>query len=137
MDKVYLFIHILAAILTFGVLSVATSMFPRLVRDGVDRTAQTMARITRIYGYAAFIVPLMGFMIPFVGSGGGLKMWHWEALIMTMVALAVLLFWVIPNQQKALETPANERKGLFGRLHASSGVFNIVWLFVLVRMVWH
>ncbi|GAA1353726.1 hypothetical protein [Falsarthrobacter nasiphocae] len=137
MEKVYLFIHILAAILTFGPLAVSTSMFPRLARDASDKAASTMARISRFYGFAALLVPVMGLMIPFVGGGPGLKMWHIESLVMTLVALGILLFWVVPMQRKTLVTPANERKSLFGKLHMSAGIFNIVWLFVLVRMVWH
>ena len=136
MNKVYLFAHILLAILTFGPLTVATSMFPRLVKDGVDKTASTMARITRIYGFIAFGVPLLGLMIPMLGSGE-IKMWHIESLVMTVIALIVLLFWVVPLQKKALVTPANERKRQIGKLHMSAGVFNLVWLVVLVRMVWH
>lgn len=136
MEKVYLFAHILLAILTFGPLAVATSMFPRLAKDGVDKAASTMARITRLYGFIAFGVPLIGFMIPMLGTDG-LKMWHIESLVMTAIALVILLFWVVPLQQKALVTPANERKSQIGKLHMSSGVFNLVWLIVLVRMVWH
>lgn len=137
MEKVYVFIHILAAILTLGPLAVSTSMFPRLARDGADAAARSMHRISRYYGYAGLIVPVVGLLIPLLDGGGGIKMWHIESLVLTAVAFAVLLFWVVPLQRTVLNAPANERKPFFGRLHMAAGVFNLVWIIVLVRMVWH
>ncbi len=134
-DTFFVFAHVLAAILSFGPLAVCTSMFPRLARDGADGAAASMVRITRVYGMVSVLVPLFGFSAAL--AGGNFNRWIWESLVLVAVAIVVLLFWVLPLQQRTLEVPLQERKRQFGKLHASAGVFNLLWILVLIRMFWH
>jgi heme exporter protein D len=134
-DTFFVFAHVLVAIMTFGPVSVASSMFPRLARDGADAAAGTMARITKNYGLVSILVPLLGFSAAL--AAGNFNRWIWESLLLIAVSIVVLIFWVVPLQARTLALELQERKRQFGRLQASAGVFNLMWLLVLIRMFWH
>ncbi|MBT0768720.1 hypothetical protein KIH74_07270 [Kineosporia sp. J2-2] len=142
MNDVYLFIHVATAILFIGAVAVATSLFPRyatgddaagFVGSGGHPAAVAMHRITRLYGLLAVISPVAGLILAIRWHALG-HTWVWLSLVLVVIAWALLLLAIIPQQEKLLrEVPADPAKAR-GRAAAFAGVFNLLWFVVLVLM---
>ncbi|WP_350276275.1 hypothetical protein [Kribbella sp. HUAS MG21] len=146
MNKFFLTVHILAAILCVGPVTVAASMFPPLARrmlaaetpqpGGLD----VLHRITRVYAWASLAVPVFGFAV-----AGGMQVmdeaWLIVSIVLTLAAALVLAFLVVPAQSAVLAVAggtAEARGGLLSKaklLSMTSGIFGLLWLIVLVLMV--
>jgi hypothetical protein len=146
MNKTFLTLHILAAILTVGPVTVAASMFPPLARRMLTTEApepgglQVLHRITRVYAWASIAVPLFGFAI--AGSMHVMgETWIIVSIALTFVAAVVLAFLVVPAQSAVLagaDAAPEVRSGLVSKaklLSMTSGIFGLLWLVVLVLMV--
>jgi hypothetical protein len=146
MNKTFLTLHILAAILTVGPVTVAASMFPPLARRMLTAEApepgglQVLHRITRVYAWASIAVPLFGFAI--AGSMHVMgETWIIVSIALTFVAAVVLAFLVVPAQSAVLagaDAAPEVRSGLVSKaklLSMTSGIFGLLWLVVLVLMV--
>ncbi|WP_432145216.1 hypothetical protein [Streptomyces sp. bgisy084] len=111
MTKLLLSLHVLAAILAIGPITVAASMFPRYAKppaldaegphDHDTRTAAFLHRICRGYTIVAIAVPVFG-----LATGAALGVltdaWLLASIALTGIAAAVLLVSILPGQQQLL-----------------------------------
>lgn len=117
MPGVLLSVHVLAAIVLIGPMTVAASLFPRYARaaarampgeDGHDQTvgpvavATAMHRITRGYAVPALVVPVFG--IATAARMGVLgQAWLAVSRFLTAGAALLLVARVVPGQRRVLE----------------------------------
>ncbi|MEW1904475.1 hypothetical protein [Streptomyces sp. NPDC086147] len=151
MNKLFLSLHVLAAIITVGPVTVAASMFPATLRralgtvdagDAGDAraTLRTLHRICRVYAGVGVAVPLFGFV---TASGLGVlgDAWLIISILLTALAACVLALLILPGQDRALAeltglpaapVPNSPRPVRFAML---TGVFNLLWATVTVLMI--
>ncbi|EFL36866.1 integral membrane protein [Streptomyces viridochromogenes DSM 40736] len=148
MTKFLLSLHVLAAIVAIGPVTVAASMFPPAARraapaggDDPDPsavgTAALLHRICRVYAAVGLSVPLLGFAtgaaMGVLGSG-----WLVTSIALTAAAAGVLVAFVLPRQEELLgqlkgEQAVDHRDTV--RLAMFTGVFNLLWATVTVLMI--
>lgn len=160
MTKFFLTLHVLAAILAVGPVTVAASMFPPALRraqaDPQDASAvaqlRLLQRICSVYAFVGVAVPVTGFAT--AGSLGVLgSAWLIASIVLTMAAAVVLIVLVLPRQEAALEAVTGEgADGVRGELADGAGsvavqartgaqlamytgVFNLLWATVTVLMI--
>jgi hypothetical protein len=132
--KVLLSLHVLAAILAVGPVAVAASMFPPAVRRGDAHQLRVLHRICRVYAGIGIAVPVFGFATAsFMGVLG--DVWLLVSIALTAVAAAVLVFRVLPAQEKLLEPEGTVLTRVGTRLAMSTGIFNLLWATVTVLMI--
>ncbi|MFF4778025.1 hypothetical protein [Microtetraspora fusca] len=149
MTKLFLSVHVLAAILAVGPVAVAASMFPPALRRAqADRddvaalaTLRTLHRICRVYAAIGVVVPVFGFAtassLHVLGDA-----WLITSIVLTAAAAAVLALLVLPSQQAALDGVSAPATGdvavgrrVGSRLAMCTGVFNLLWAVVTVLMI--
>ncbi len=150
MTKFLLAVHVLAAIITIGPVTVAASMFPAAARRalaapggaGALPEVRTLHRICRVYAVIAVVVPVFG-----LATARSLRVltspWLLTSIALTAAAAAVLAALVLPRQAAALAglhgdpdaraTSAVQRA--IGQLGMYTGVFNLLWATVTVLMI--
>ena len=146
MTKLLLSLHVLAAVLAIGPVTVAASMFPKALRRAHsapdDREAfaalRTLHRICRVYAGIGIAVPVFGFAtassLGVLGSG-----WLITSIVLTTAAAAILGLLILPAQDNALT--AAQALGRSPALHPAArlamltGVFNLLWATVTVLMI--
>ncbi len=142
MEPLLLSVHVVAGILFVGPVAVAASLFPRYAPVG-DRTsgdagvrsgdvARLLHRITRAYGTLALVVPGVGLVLAAV-QGRTTEVWVVVAMVLTAVAGGLLAFRIAPGQADALRTPDDGAR--LRRLGMMAGIFNLLWLVVVVLMI--
>lgn len=113
MTKFLLSLHVLAAIIAVGPITVAASMFPPSARKALAEPEDERAvsalrllhRICRVYGGVGVAVPVFGFATAM--SMGVLKdAWLIVSMLLTALAAMVLLALVLPRQEEILEDVA-------------------------------
>jgi len=146
MNKFLLTVHILAAILCVGPVTVAASMFPPIARRMLAAETPSadalgvLHRISRIYAWAALAVPVFGLAVA-GGTGVMDEAWLIVSIVLTVAAAAVLGFLVLPAQSQVLaaaDASVEVRQALVPKAKALSmttGIFGVMWLVVLVLMV--
>lgn len=143
MEALLLSLHVVAGILFVGPVAVAVSLFPRFapVTDGAPerrpgernpRVAALLHRISRGYGLVAVIVPVVGITLALVQQRMG-EIWITIAMVLTAIAGALLALQIVPRQREALRDP--DAGGQLRRLGMLAGVFNLLWLVVVVLMI--
>ena len=134
MTKVLLSLHVLAAIIAVGPVTVAASMFPAAVRTGRTDHLPLLHRICRVYAAVGIAVPLFGFA---TASALGVlgDAWLLTSIALTAAAAAVLVFQVLPAQKRLLATPEDGAVRTRTRLAMQTGVFNLLWATVTVLMI--
>ncbi|MFD5569716.1 hypothetical protein [Streptomyces cadmiisoli] len=159
MTKLLLSVHVLAAIVAIGPITVAASMFPRFVKpqtgedqSGEERTPATAALLHRICrGYT-----VVGVAVPVFGLATGAQMgvlgdaWLIVSIVLTAIAAALLLAAILPGQERLLAQPAGVTAGTgtavdtataeatrsaAARLAMVTGIFNLLWAVVVVLMI--
>ncbi len=150
MTKFLLTVHVLAAIITIGPVTVAASMFPPATRralaapdDAAARaTVLTLHRICQVYSVVAVAVPVFGLAtansLHVLGSP-----WLLTSIALTVAAAAVLAALVLPRQSGLLATLDGTEGGpdaaavrqAARRLGMYTGVFNLLWATVTVLMI--
>ncbi|MHB9756666.1 hypothetical protein ACYBSK_20040 [Streptomyces sp. BYX5S] len=146
MSKFLLTLHVLAAVLTVGPVTVAASMFPRTLRAAAGSpgsaesltTLRTLHRICRVYAGVGIAVPLFGFAT--ASSMGVLgNAWLIASIVLTVAAAAVLVVLVLPGQETALDAVAQPEGATPHRdpaqLAMVTGMFNLLWATVTVLMI--
>jgi hypothetical protein len=146
MTKLLLSLHVLAAVMAIGPVTVAASMFPKALRrthsDPGDRealaTLRTLHRICRVYAGIGIAVPVFGFAtassLGVLGSG-----WLITSIVLTTAAAATLALLILPAQDSALA--AAQAPGSSSGIHSAArlamltGVFNLLWATVTVLMI--
>jgi hypothetical protein len=146
MTKLLLSLHVLAAVMAIGPVTVAASMFPKALRrthsDPGDRealaTLRTLHRICRVYAGIGIAVPVFGLAtassLGVLGSG-----WLITSIVLTTAAAATLALLILPAQDSALA--AAQAPGSSSGIHSAArlamltGVFNLLWATVTVLMI--
>lgn len=154
MITLFTVLHVAAAIIFIGPVVVATSMFPRAAADarvgGEEATgrASVLHRITKTYGMISAIVPLLGAaLLGFDWEVHKSNYWLHTAIVLSVIAWAILLFMVIPQQRKMLgslgalapaDADPSDVTGNFekskAKASAGAGIFNLLWVLVLILM---
>ncbi|RZT17335.1 putative integral membrane protein DUF2269 [Kribbella sp. VKM Ac-2569] len=146
MNKFLLSVHVLAAIIFVGPVTIAASMFPPIARRTLLAEAPDAAvlavlhRISKVYAIGGLAVPVFGLA---VAGGMGVLGDYWLiiSMILTLVAAALLAFVVIPTQSRVLAAAAagpDVRTALLPQAKALSmttGVFALLWAVVVVLMI--
>lgn len=148
MTKLFLILHIVAAIVAIGPVAVAASMFPPVARraltgpdEGDSRaTLGVLNRICKVYALVAIAVPMFGFAAAGVMKVTG-QTWVVVSIVLTVIAAAVLGALVLPRQTALLtadtgtatttETAVKQTK----QLAMFAGIFNLLWVAVTVIMI--
>ncbi|MFF3645879.1 hypothetical protein [Streptomyces sp. NPDC002564] len=152
MTKFLLSVHVLAAILAVGSITVAASMFPRYALRALgaagsgdaDRSpgiAALLHRICRAYAVAGLAVPVFGIATA-ARLGVLTDAWLIASLLLTTAAAALLALAVLPGQRRLLAladdgsgaAPPGARPAA-ARLAMLTGVFNLLWATVTVLMI--
>lgn len=143
MTAVLLSIHVLAAIVFVGPVTVATSMFPRYARaalagEGPAAPVTLLHRISRVYAVLAIAVPVFGLGTA-VAMGVLGDAWLIASLVLTAAAAALLGLRILPAQAEvvaALSTEDDPRAVVAARrLSMTSGVFALLWGVVVVLII--
>ncbi|MEL7991382.1 DUF2269 family protein [Streptomyces albidoflavus] len=140
MAKLFLSLHVLAAIVAIGPITVAASMFPRLARTApTPETPALLHKICRSYAYVGAAVPVLG-----IATGAALGVlsdaWLVVSIVLTGVAAGLLVAVILPGQGELLEdeegaVEGEERRAAGARLAMTTGVFNLLWAAVVVLMI--
>ncbi|MFF9915429.1 DUF2269 family protein [Streptomyces sp. NPDC013457] len=140
MTKLLLSIHVLAAILVVGPITVAASLFPRYARQ-TSSVAALLHRICRGYAVAGVAVPVFGIATA-IQLGVLTDVWLITSLVLTAIAAAVLILAILPGQRRMLdgaETAGgpgdSASRATAARLAMLTGVFNVLWAVVVVLMI--
>ncbi|GAB2452625.1 hypothetical protein [Streptomyces incanus] len=148
MAKFLLSLHVLAAVLAVGPVTVAASMFPpaarRVAPAGGDgpvaaavTTVEVLHRICGVYSRIGVAVPALGLATALamgvLGDG-----WLVTSIALTAAAAAVLIAFVLPRQDELIEQLAQHRsvdRRATVQLAMFTGVFNLLWATVTVLMI--
>ncbi|MCG5117805.1 DUF2269 family protein [Streptomyces albidoflavus] len=140
MAKLFLSLHVLAAIVAIGPITVAASMFPRLARTApTPETPALLHKICRSYAYVGAAVPVLG-----IATGAALGVlsdaWLVVSIVLTGMAAGLLVAVILPGQGELLEdeegaVEGEERRAAGARLAMTTGVFNLLWAAVVVLMI--
>lgn len=143
MNKFLLSVHVLAAIIAVGPVTVAASMFPPSARralaapddPGALETVRLLHRICRVYAGIGIAVPVFG--IATATSMGVLgDAWLIVSMALTVAAAIVLVVLVLPRQETLVEGAAGGAdRATTVRLAMFTGVFNLLWATVTVLMI--
>ena len=145
MNKVLLSLHVLAAIVFVGPVTVAVSLFPRYVREALEAGRATgvvalLHRISRAYAVLGLSVPVLGIALAArLGVLG--DAWLVVSLVLTLVAALLLALVILPGQIRLMAALAVPEPGavavrtVTARLGMVSGVFSLLWAVVVVLMV--
>jgi uncharacterized membrane protein len=159
--KFLLAVHVIAAIVAVGPVTVAASMFPPAARKALEAPDDTSAlatvrllhRICQVYAVAGVAVPVFGFA---TASDMGVlgDTWLIVSIVLTALAAVVLAALVLPRQSTILEgaeraeAQGDGQAGQEGalrvravdraatvRLAMFTGIFNLLWATVTVLMI--
>lgn len=140
MNKFLLAVHVLAAIVAVGPVTVAASMFPPAARRALAapddaRAAETVLllhRICKVYAVAGVVVPVFGFA---TASNMGVlgDTWLIVSIALTALAALVLAALVLPRQGALVEGGGTREATV--RLAMFTGLFNLLWAAVTVLMI--
>ena len=163
MTKLLLSVHVLAAIIAIGPVTVAASMFPAAARhvraESADQRGvavlRNLHRICRVYATLGVLVPVFG--LATASSLGVLgDTWLITSMALTAAAAAVLAFQILPRQTAILraaagagpaspnpapaEDPGSPDGAILNprwaaRLGMVTGIFNLLWAVVVVLMI--
>ncbi|MFE2517679.1 DUF2269 family protein [Streptomyces mirabilis] len=152
MAKFLLSIHVLAAILLIGPVTIAASLFPRFARqalaDGPEQqsakgSVRLLHRICRVYAVVGISVPAFGIGTAEVMGVMG-SAWLIASMALTAVAAVLLGLAVLGTQDDVVtqldepdQTPtaAEALIARLPRLSVITGLFALAWLIVVVLMI--
>ncbi|MET8135069.1 MULTISPECIES: DUF2269 family protein [unclassified Streptomyces] len=127
MTKFLLAVHVIAAIVAIGPVTVAASMFPPAARKmleapddaGALATTRLLHRICQVYAVAGVVVPVFGFA---TASDMGVlgDTWLIVSIALTALAAVVLAALVLPRQSAILEGAVQAGAARESTLHAGA-----------------
>ncbi|MEN3616078.1 hypothetical protein AAH979_42235 [Plantactinospora sp. ZYX-F-223] len=157
MGKFLLSVHVLAAIVFIGPVTVAVSLFPRYARTALTGRGTGDLAVTRSAAVAALlhrisrVYALLGLSVPVAGLAVAVELdvladgWLVVSIVLTAAAAALLGLVVLPAQRGAMvaldadgpDAESARARSLAGssRLAAAAGVFALLWAVVVVLMV--
>ncbi|WP_369236159.1 hypothetical protein AB5J56_27890 [Streptomyces sp. R21] len=140
MTKFLLAVHVIAAIVAVGPVTVASSLFPPSARKalaapgdvGAAETVRLLHRICRVYAAVGVVVPVFGFAT--ASSMGVLgDAWLVVSIALTALAALVLVALVLPRQSVFADGGGDPAATV--RLAMFTGIFNLLWATVTVLMI--
>ncbi|MEU3185772.1 hypothetical protein ABZ707_16440 [Streptomyces sp. NPDC006923] len=146
MTKFLLAVHVLAAVVAIGPVTVAASMFPAAVRGagaaadaaGARTSVGTLHRICRVYAVVGVAVPVFGLATAKEMGVLG-DTWLIVSMVLTAVAAVILAALILPRQGALLQAVGAAAEpvpaGATARLAMYTGLFNILWATVTVLMI--
>ena len=146
MTKFLLAVHVLAAIVAIGPVTVAASMFPPSARKALAEprdaeavsTLRLLHRICRVYATVGVVVPVFGFATASTMGVLG-DTWLIVSIVLTALAAVVLIALVLPRQSAIAESVWDDSGTVThratARLAMFTGVFNLLWATVTVLMI--
>ncbi|MCX5558016.1 hypothetical protein [Streptomyces sp. NBC_00038] len=161
MTKFLLAVHVIAAIVAIGPVTVAASMFPPTARKALAEpgdaqtlaTARLLHQICRVYATVGVVVPVFGFA---TASNMGVlgDTWLIVSIALTALAAVVLAALVLPGQTAIMEGIWDAGGGSVAggasvaggtevavipkataRLAMFTGIFNLLWATVTILMI--
>ncbi|WP_156232624.1 DUF2269 domain-containing protein [Corynebacterium occultum] len=154
MTTIFIFLHVLTAILFLGPVTVATSSFhvrALEAHEGNTRSgsvAKLLHRITNTYGMLSMLVPILGVAIMFTNTDYW-SMGNFHAAIgFSVVAWALLIFLIIPRQRQMVGVlglldpeevegrsfEVKDWKTAKSQLSMFGGIFALLWVIILLLM---
>ncbi|MGW1778549.1 hypothetical protein ACWCQQ_05320 [Streptomyces sp. NPDC002143] len=142
MTKFLLAVHVLAAIVAVGPVTVAASMFPPAARRALaapddvraSENVRLLHRICQVYAAVGIAVPVFGFAT--AGAMGVMgDPWLIVSIVLTVLAAGVLLVLVLPRQEVLVENGAAGTRETTVQLGMFTGVFNLLWATVTILMI--
>ncbi|MGW7254921.1 hypothetical protein [Streptomyces sp. NPDC054834] len=140
MNKFLLAVHVLAAIVAVGPVTVAASMFPPAARRALaapddlraGETVRLLHRICKVYAVFGVAVPVFGFA---TASNMGVlgSAWLIVSIALTALATLVLVALVLPGQSALVEGGGTREATV--RLAMFTGMFNLLWATVTILMI--
>ncbi|MFE0509750.1 hypothetical protein [Streptomyces sp. NPDC058964] len=140
MTKFLLAVHVLAAVVAVGPVTVAASMFPPAARRALASpddpravgTVELLHRICRVYAVVGVVVPVFGFA---TASDMGVlgSAWLIVSIALTALAALVLVALVLPRQGALVEGGGTREATV--RLAMFTGLFNLLWATVTILMI--
>ncbi|WP_053848108.1 hypothetical protein [Streptomyces sp. NRRL B-24085] len=142
MTKFLLSLHVLAAIVAVGPVTVAASMFPPAARRaGTEEagvgTVRLLHRICRVYAAVGVAVPVLG-----VATGAAMGVlgdaWLTASMVLTAAAAGILAAFVLPRQGELLDALTGQgsvERRATAQLAMFTGLFNLLWATVTVLMI--
>lgn len=147
MTKFLLSLHVLAAIIAVGPITVAASMFPPSARKALAEpdseravsVVRLLHRICRVYGGVGIAVPVLG-LATAMSMGVLSDAWLIVSMVLTGLAAMVLLALVLPRQEEILEGvgtvgSSSPDPKVTAQLAMFTGVFNLLWATVTILMI--
>ncbi|MFX0575886.1 hypothetical protein [Nocardia nepalensis] len=145
MTKLLLSLHVLAAIIAIGPVTVAASMFPATARRAFTTatdphhlaTTRTLHRICRVYAGIGLAVPVFG-LATAASLGVLTDIWLTISIALTGVAAGILALVILPDQSRilaALSGSPPRPVPTTAQLAMFTGLFNLIWTVVTVLMI--
>ncbi|RNL78600.1 hypothetical protein [Nocardioides marmorisolisilvae] len=145
MFKIFLALHLLAAVFAIGPLVHATTTASRGLRTGDGAATAASARIATLYSYASVGVIVFGFGLmsmdnPY-GPGKVADMgdpFIWGSLVLWLVALGLTLGVIVPTLQQATVNITNGVgvDGLTARVASCGGLVGLIFAAIIFLMVY-
>ena len=155
-----LILHVVAALLLLGPVTVAVSTFhvrAREAHNGNDLargSVRTLFTITNTYGLISLIVPLLGVGL-LLSNMFYLREGRFHAsILLSVIAWGILFFLIVPRQKKMMAAlglsddddgvPSEKRTGeatienwdkAVSQLSMFGGIFSALWVIVAILMV--
>jgi hypothetical protein len=132
---VLLAVHVLAAIVFIGPVTVAASLFPRYARQGEVGVARMLHRISRVYAVLGLAVPVFG--IATAAQMGVLgDAWLLVSIALTLAAALLLAVEVLPGQARVMAALTGDAApAVPPRPGMATGLFALIWAVVVVLMI--
>jgi len=140
-------VHVLAAVLLLGPVTVAVSQFQvqaLKAHEGdtaAGGAARVLYRITQTYGMLSLLVPLVGFAIMFTGNYWHEGRFH-VSLLLSIIGWALLLFVIMPRQKTMMGTlelthdfQVTDWKKAKSQLAMFGGIFSLLWVVTAILMM--
>jgi uncharacterized membrane protein len=147
METLFVTLHVVAAVFLVGPMAILPMTGLRAIRAGQPALAKTLARSTFVTSLLSLLVVLFGFaalgMSDPKDNFSIATPWIWISLLAYLVALALILFLVVPALNKAAARPQPDAasasvssEGGYGSIAAGSGIASLLLVLVVVLMVW-
>ncbi|QCB28214.1 DUF2269 domain-containing protein [Corynebacterium endometrii] len=146
MSLILYILHVVAAILLLGPVTVAVSSFQgQMLKASTGDTAalgaaRVLHRISDQYGLWSVLVPVFGAALLFVDWATYGQSYNFHlAIVLSIVAWGILFFLVTPKQKKAMAAlEAGDHSFDYAKakkqLSMFSGIFCLVWLITALSM---
>lgn len=155
MTTLIIMLHVIAAILFLGPVTVATSSFHVRAFEAHNGDTQaagsatTLYKITQTYGVLSLLVPLLGLAIMFLDTSYFTQGIFHASIALAVIAWALLFFVIIPRQKKLMGAlglleadeqaektyQVNDWKKAKSQLSMFGGIWALLWVIIAVLML--